>query len=151
MTSRHSLQQVSNKSRRCACDAALIAAQNVWRPEPLQRAIAQISVCSLVGACLVFSSARRTPISSTRMTMDFVSLDEVELLAKQVMPKMAFDYYSSGAESGASVDKNRQAFQQHSILPRMLVDVSTVDMARTLPGTARPHSLSLHACLTTHA
>jgi isopentenyl diphosphate isomerase/L-lactate dehydrogenase-like FMN-dependent dehydrogenase len=68
--------------------------------------------------------------------MDLVNLDEVETLAQKVLPKMAFDYHASGADSQTTVDKNRRAFKQLSLVPRTLVDVSRVDMRCSLPGIA---------------
>lgn len=73
----------------------------------------------------------------------FLSLDEVELLAKEKMTKMAFDYFASGAETQSTVADNRHAFAQYRILPRILIDVSMVDTSCTMFGGC---TLSL-ACL----
>ncbi len=46
------------------------------------------------------------------MSKDVVKVDEFEALAKKKMPKMAFDYYASGAEDEHTLQQNRDAFSR---------------------------------------
>ncbi len=46
------------------------------------------------------------------MSKDVVKVDEFEALAKKKMPKMAFDYYASGAEDEYTLQQNRDAFSR---------------------------------------
>lgn len=68
------------------------------------------------------------------MAREFINLEELEGLAKAVMPKMAYDYYASGSETQTSVADNRAAFEDYRILPRILVDVSRVNTSCELLG-----------------
>jgi isopentenyl diphosphate isomerase/L-lactate dehydrogenase-like FMN-dependent dehydrogenase len=64
----------------------------------------------------------------------FINLEEVEQLAKSVLPKMAYDYFAAGAETEQTVGDNRSAFGQYRILPRILVDVSQVSTSCSMFG-----------------
>ncbi|KAJ7515315.1 hypothetical protein O6H91_22G010400 [Diphasiastrum complanatum] len=67
-------------------------------------------------------------------TIEVVNVCEYEALAKEKLPKMAFDYYSSGAEDQWTLQQNRNAFQNIRFRPRILVDVSNVDISTTVLG-----------------
>ncbi|XP_061363132.1 glycolate oxidase 1-like isoform X2 [Gastrolobium bilobum] len=47
---------------------------------------------------------------------------------------MVFDYYASGAEDQWSLQENRNAFSRILFRPRILIDVSKIDMATTVLG-----------------
>ncbi|CAM6056606.1 unnamed protein product [Sphagnum tenellum] len=68
------------------------------------------------------------------MSKDVVKVDEFEALAKKKMPKMAFDYYASGAEDEHTLQQNREAFSRIRLRPRILVDVSSVNTSTTVLG-----------------
>jgi (S)-2-hydroxy-acid oxidase len=68
------------------------------------------------------------------MSKDVVKVDEFEALAKKKMPKMAFDYYASGAEDEHTLQQNRDAFSRIRLRPRILVDVSSVNTSTTVLG-----------------
>ncbi|CAK9220921.1 unnamed protein product [Sphagnum troendelagicum] len=68
------------------------------------------------------------------MSKDVVKVDEFEALAKKKMPKMAFDYYASGAEDEYTLQQNRDAFSRIRLRPRILVDVSSVNTSTTVLG-----------------
>ncbi len=59
--------------------------------------------------------------------MDPVNLSEFEPLARERMAQQAFDYVSGGADDEISMKENRAAFARLALLPRVLIDVSTVD------------------------
>jgi isopentenyl diphosphate isomerase/L-lactate dehydrogenase-like FMN-dependent dehydrogenase len=46
-------------------------------------------------------------------------------------------YYASGAESEASLNENRDALRRYRLLPRVLVDVTSVDTRCQLLGALR--------------
>ncbi|KAL6651406.1 hypothetical protein ACP70R_010331 [Stipagrostis hirtigluma subsp. patula] len=55
-------------------------------------------------------------------------------LAKQKLPRMVYDYYASGAEDQWTLRENREAFSRIQFRPRVLVDVSHVDMSTSVLG-----------------
>lgn len=63
------------------------------------------------------------------------SVEELRLQARRRLPKAIFDFYEGGAETESTLQANRAAFHKHTLIPRFLVDVSTVDTATTLLGT----------------
>ncbi|KAH9287737.1 hypothetical protein KI387_031854 [Taxus chinensis] len=66
--------------------------------------------------------------------MEIVNVSEYEAVAKQKLPKMVFDYYASGAEDQWTLKENRNAFERIRFRPRILVDVTNVDMTTTVLG-----------------
>jgi (S)-2-hydroxy-acid oxidase len=68
---------------------------------------------------------------------NFVNLEELEGLAKSKLPAMVYDYYAGGANSQWTVGENRRAFSNYRILPRMLVDVSKLDISTDILGKHR--------------
>ncbi|MQI71932.1 alpha-hydroxy-acid oxidizing protein, partial [Escherichia coli] len=66
--------------------------------------------------------------------MEITNVSEYEAIAKQKLPKMVFDYYASGAEDQWSLQENRNAFSRILFRPRILIDVSKIDMATTVLG-----------------
>nr|XP_009390880.1 PREDICTED: peroxisomal (S)-2-hydroxy-acid oxidase GLO4 isoform X3 [Musa acuminata subsp. malaccensis] len=63
-----------------------------------------------------------------------VNLREFQELAKRNLPKMYYDYFSGGAEDQFTLRENVEAFQRIMLRPRILVDVSKIDMSTTLLG-----------------
>jgi 4-hydroxymandelate oxidase len=60
---------------------------------------------------------------------------EYEKLACERLHPAVWDYYSAGANDEVTLRANREAFARIKLRPRMLVDVSHVEMATTLLGT----------------
>jgi 4-hydroxymandelate oxidase len=56
-----------------------------------------------------------------------VCLDDYETEAKTLLSRMAFDYLSSGSGDGYTLRRNRAAFQEIELIPRVLVDVGKID------------------------
>ncbi len=56
-----------------------------------------------------------------------VNISEFEGLARERMTQQAFDYVSGGADDEVSLRENRTAFERLALLPRVLIDVSSVD------------------------
>ncbi len=59
--------------------------------------------------------------------MEPVNISEFEGLARERMTQQAFDYVSGGADDEVSLRENRTAFERLALLPRVLIDVSSVD------------------------
>lgn len=69
------------------------------------------------------------PLSACYNLMDF------ETVAKRVMKKTAWAYYSSGADDEITMRENHSAFHKIWFRPRILVDVEHVDFTTKMLGT----------------
>jgi 4-hydroxymandelate oxidase len=67
-------------------------------------------------------------------TIGAINLEELEARARGVLPKVAYDYYASGANDEVTLRENRAAYERITLLPRMLVDVSARDLGTTVLG-----------------
>ncbi|GLT53112.1 hypothetical protein SLA2020_264060 [Shorea laevis] len=63
-----------------------------------------------------------------------VNVNEFQELARQALPKMYYDYYTGGAEDQYTLKENVEAFHRITFRPRVLVDVSRIDMSTTVLG-----------------
>jgi L-lactate dehydrogenase (cytochrome) len=72
-----------------------------------------------------------------------VSIAELERKAIAAMEPRAANYVGAGAGSEDTIRANAEAFREHRIVPRMLRDVGSRDLATTLLGTAMPAPLML--------
>ena len=63
-------------------------------------------------------------------------LDEFEQLARDVMDPAAYAYYAGGAADEITLRANYSAFERYRLLPRVLMDVSSIDASTTLLGTS---------------
>ncbi|XP_028243355.1 peroxisomal (S)-2-hydroxy-acid oxidase-like isoform X2 [Glycine soja] len=69
------------------------------------------------------------------MKMDMITnVNEYEAIAKEKLPKMVYDYYASGAEDQWTLKENQNAFSRILFRPRILVDVSKIDLTATVLG-----------------
>ncbi|KAG5515834.1 hypothetical protein RHGRI_036772 [Rhododendron griersonianum] len=59
---------------------------------------------------------------------------EYQAIAKEKLPKMVYDYYASGAEDQWTLQENRNAFSKILFRPRILIDVSKIDITTTFLG-----------------
>uniref|UniRef100_K3X2I6 FMN hydroxy acid dehydrogenase domain-containing protein n=1 Tax=Globisporangium ultimum (strain ATCC 200006 / CBS 805.95 / DAOM BR144) TaxID=431595 RepID=K3X2I6_GLOUD len=59
---------------------------------------------------------------------------EFEAYAKEYLPKNAYDYYASGADEMYSLSENRDAFKRLTLRPRVLRDVSNMDISTSVLG-----------------
>jgi 4-hydroxymandelate oxidase len=64
----------------------------------------------------------------------YLTVDEFEEAARGRLPRMVFDYYAGGAGEEWTVAENRRAFERWVLRPRVLVDVSDVDLRTTVLG-----------------
>jgi isopentenyl diphosphate isomerase/L-lactate dehydrogenase-like FMN-dependent dehydrogenase len=64
-----------------------------------------------------------------------VNLLDFEEIAKERLPKEEYDYIAGGATDEISVDRNRRAYASWAFRPRVLRDVSALDLSTTVLGT----------------
>ncbi|PVH22700.1 hypothetical protein CXQ85_005274 [Candidozyma haemuli] len=69
------------------------------------------------------------PISEIFRVSDF------EYIARKILPPSAWYYYSSGADDEVALRENHNAFSRIFFKPRVLVDISDVDLSTTLMGS----------------
>lgn len=63
-----------------------------------------------------------------------VNLDDLRLLARKKLPRIAFDFIEGGADDELCLARNRDAFHRYQLVPRYLIDVTTRDQSCTLLG-----------------
>jgi 4-hydroxymandelate oxidase len=61
-------------------------------------------------------------------------LDAFEVLAREALPQMVYDYYAGGADDEVTLRLNRAAYRTLSLRPRVLTDVGRVDTSVELLG-----------------
>ena len=66
------------------------------------------------------------------------TLDDYEAAALARLPTMVADYYAGGAGEERTLRENRAAFARWTFRPRVLVDVSNVELATTVLGAKVP-------------
>src|SRR5215813_15578281 len=64
-----------------------------------------------------------------------INLFDFEDIAKERLPKEEYDYIAGGATDEISVDRNRRAYESWALRPRVLRNVSTLDLSTTVIGT----------------
>ncbi|XP_033915856.1 2-Hydroxyacid oxidase 2 isoform X2 [Melopsittacus undulatus] len=67
--------------------------------------------------------------------MAMVCLSDFEAYAKKHLPKIAWDYFAAGADDCSTRDENILAYKRIRFRPRMLRDVSMMDIRTKLLGT----------------
>ncbi|KAL7275804.1 Cytochrome b2, mitochondrial precursor [Rhizina undulata] len=80
-------------------------------------------------------AARQARIAAMPTLDQCFNLLDFEHVAKQVMKKAAWAYYSSGADDEITMRENHSAFHKLWFRPKVLVDVEHVDMSTTMLGT----------------
>ena len=63
-----------------------------------------------------------------------INLFEFEALAKKRLPKKEYDYIAGGATDELSVERNRRAYESWALRPRVLRNVSALDLSTTVLG-----------------
>jgi 4-hydroxymandelate oxidase len=74
---------------------------------------------------------------------EVVSLPDMEALARECMPRMAYEYIASGAADENTLRWNREGFDRIRLRPRVLQDVSRPDTRVTLFGRTMPFPVLL--------
>ncbi|WOO77061.1 (S)-mandelate dehydrogenase, mitochondrial [Vanrija pseudolonga] len=84
------------------------------------------------------TSEEEQRIQATRDAMfginSVVSLSDLERLAEAVVPRHAWAYYSTGADTEAALGENANAFKRVYFRPRTMRDVSNTDTSTTVLG-----------------
>ncbi|CAI5682387.1 2-Hydroxyacid oxidase 1 [Oreochromis niloticus] len=75
--------------------------------------------------------------------MQRVCVSDFEEEARKVLPKAVYDYYRSGADEQKTLADNVAAFNRWYLVPRVLRDVSTVDLSVSVLG----EKLSMPLCI----
>jgi L-lactate dehydrogenase (cytochrome) len=57
------------------------------------------------------------------------SIDDLRKASRKALPKVIFDFIEGGAEDEVTIGKNLCAFQRYEFVPRVLCDVSTIDLS----------------------
>ncbi|MCS7024571.1 MAG: alpha-hydroxy-acid oxidizing protein [Bryobacteraceae bacterium] len=70
-----------------------------------------------------------------------VNVHEFEEIAKKKLDKLAYDFIAGGVEDELTLRANREAFQHWYLIPRVLTDVSQVDMSTELFGVRIPQPI----------
>jgi isopentenyl diphosphate isomerase/L-lactate dehydrogenase-like FMN-dependent dehydrogenase len=65
---------------------------------------------------------------------DLLTLKDYEAAAQRRLPKRVYDYYAGGAADEITVRENEAAWSRLRLRPRVLVDVSAVDVRTTVLG-----------------
>jgi L-lactate dehydrogenase (cytochrome) len=63
-----------------------------------------------------------------------LTIDDLRRASRQRLPRAVFDFIDGAAEDEVTLRRNRQAFERLALVPRVLVDVSHVDLATTVLG-----------------
>lgn len=64
-----------------------------------------------------------------------INLFDFEAIAKERLPKEEYDYIAGGATDEISVDRNRRAYASWALRPRVLRNVSALDLSTTVLGS----------------
>ena len=63
-----------------------------------------------------------------------INLDDLRILARRKLPRIAFDFIDGGADDELCLKRNRAAFERYRLVPRYLRDVSRRDQSVVLFG-----------------
>src|SRR5438105_2510759 len=64
-----------------------------------------------------------------------ITIDDLHALASARLPRMAYDYYASGADDEVTLGDNEAAWRRIRLRPKCLVDVGSCALATTALGT----------------
>lgn len=62
------------------------------------------------------------------------TIQDLKKIAKSKVPSVMFDYMQGGAEDELTLKWNREAFGKYEFVPRVLRDVSSIDLSTTVQG-----------------
>src|SRR5881227_2693657 len=63
-----------------------------------------------------------------------VSIEDLRQVARRRLPRAIFDFFDGGAEDEVTLRENRAAFERVRLLPKVLVNVASIDMKFPLLG-----------------
>ncbi|XP_028417939.1 peroxisomal (S)-2-hydroxy-acid oxidase GLO1-like [Dendronephthya gigantea] len=73
-------------------------------------------------------------MESLKLKHEPVCIRDFEIFAKDFLPKAVFDYYASAANDEQTISESTAAFKRLKLLPRVLRNVSAVDMSTSILG-----------------
>ena len=73
-------------------------------------------------------------IETPDIPLDVLNIFDLERLAKERLPVLAYDYYRSGAWDETTLKANREAYEKLKIHYKILVDVEKRDLSTTIFG-----------------
>ncbi len=65
---------------------------------------------------------------------DAINLDDLRKIAKKRLPKVIYDFIEGGVDDEDGLVRNQDAFTRRPLMPRYLVDVTTIDQTAQLFG-----------------
>ncbi|KAI3873971.1 hypothetical protein MKW98_001620 [Papaver atlanticum] len=68
------------------------------------------------------------------MVVGAVNVCEFQELAKKVLPKMHYDFFTGSAEDEHTLRENVEAFRRITLRPRVLIDVSRINLSTNILG-----------------
>ncbi|MBL8231184.1 MAG: alpha-hydroxy-acid oxidizing protein [Bryobacterales bacterium] len=80
-------------------------------------------------------------VPSADDVMGPVNVHEFEDIAKKKLHKLAYDFIAGGVEDELTLHANREAFKHWFLIPRVLTDVSNVDMSTEIFGVRVPQPI----------
>jgi 4-hydroxymandelate oxidase len=106
------------------------------------------SVCALAGTTTGLRAAQsnnraQQAAPASQLPAEAVSLSDFEALARERIPRVAFEYISGGAADEITLRWNRESFDRIRLRPQILVDVSKLDTRLTLFGQELPFPILL--------
>jgi 4-hydroxymandelate oxidase len=104
-------------------------------PPTMHRAAAAMAIRGMSGT--------KSPTGAAPDLRAVVNLSDFEALARARLPAQAIEYVAGGSGDELTLRRNRTAFDAISLLPRVLVDVSTVDSRVDLLGLSLPFPVLL--------
>ena len=66
-----------------------------------------------------------------------INLFDYEKAAAAKLPPTAYDYYASGGGDEITLRENHAAYERIKLKPRVLKDISKIDLSQTLLGQPR--------------
>ncbi|KAJ5786791.1 uncharacterized protein N7503_012003 [Penicillium pulvis] len=72
--------------------------------------------------------------SGSHEANDPITLQEMQVIARDKLPKHIYDFFASGSDNERALLRNEQAFDRLYIRPRVMVDVSDIDTSTKILG-----------------
>ncbi len=72
------------------------------------------------------------------MPKSLLTIADYRKAARKILPRMAWDYFRSGADAQTLVKRNRAGWDAIELRPRVLMDVSNIDTSTTVLGLNLP-------------
>jgi 4-hydroxymandelate oxidase len=115
---------------------------------PITRRDILLSACVLAGTPARLSAAQlldsvQESAPASKAPAEAVAVSDFEALARQRIPRMAYEYISGGAADEITLRWNRESFDRIRLRPKILVDVSNLDTRVNLFGQELPFPILL--------